>query len=359
MKILIVTDAWEPQVNGVVRTLKSTRRELERMGHEVDLLTPLEFTTLPCPTYPEIRLSVLPGRGVARRIRACAPHAIHIATEGPLGLAARSYAIRHGLPFTTAYHTRFPEYVQARFGVPLSLTYRFLRWFHGRAEAVMVPTRVVKRDLETFGFAPSRVVLWSRGVELDVFRPGPATPHDLQKPIFLYVGRVAVEKNIEAFLALDLPGSKWVAGEGPQLARLKAEHPGVRFTGVLSQVELAALYNAADVFVFPSRTDTFGLVLLEAMACGCPVAAYPVTGPIDVIGDAAAGALDVDLRTACLRALSIDRGVARAHAERYSWEACTRQFVAHLHPHGEARHDAQPVGPSAQTVRFGGEGMPP
>jgi glycosyltransferase involved in cell wall biosynthesis len=331
MKILIVTDAWDPQVNGVVRTLKSTRRELERMGHTVDLLTPLEFRTVPCPTYPEIRLSILPGKRVAARIEAAAPDAIHIATEGPLGLAARGHALRHRLPFTTAYHTRFPEYVQARFGIPLALTYRFLRWFHGRAEAVLVPTKVVKRDLEKYGFAPERVVLWSRGVELEIFKPGRAMSHDLARPIFLYVGRVAVEKNIAAFLALELPGSKWVAGEGPLLTKLQAEHPDVRFTGVLGQAELASLYNAADVFVFPSRTDTFGLVLLEALACGCPVAAYPVTGPIDVIGDAAAGALDEDLRSAALRALKIPRDVARAHAERYSWEACTRQFLDHLH----------------------------
>ena len=345
MKILIVTDAWEPQVNGVVRTLKSTRRELERMGHEVDLLTPLEFRTVPCPTYPEIRLSMFPKRKVARRIRDSAPQAIHIATEGPLGLAARAHAIRNALPFTTAYHTRFPEYVRARTGIPLSVTYRFLRWFHGEAKAVLVPTRVVKDDLEAFGF--ERVVLWSRGVELDLFKPGPSMAHDLAKPIFLYVGRVAVEKNIEAFLALDLPGSKWVAGEGPLLARLKSQYPQVRFTGVLKQLELASLYNAADVFVFPSRTDTFGLVLLEALACGCPVAAYPVTGPIDVIGDVrddtAAGALDEDLRAAALRALTIDRGAARRHAERYSWEACTRQFLAHLHPiAGAGSEDAVP-----------------
>ena len=332
MKILIVTDAWEPQVNGVVRTLKSTRRELERLGHEVAMITPLEFDTIPCPTYPEIRLSLFPGARVAKRIAALAPDAIHIATEGPLGMAARGYAIKRNLPFTTAYHTRFPEYVQARTGIPLSLTYRFLRWFHGPAQAVLVPTRVVQDDLVAAGFAKDRVVLWARGVELEVFKPGAATPHDLERPVFLYVGRVAVEKNIQAFLDLDLPGSKWVAGEGPQLAMLKSKHPDVRFTGVLEQPELAALYNAADVFVFPSRTDTFGLVLLEAMACGCPVAAYPVTGPIDVLGDSPAGALDVDLRAACMRALGIDRSTARAHAERFSWEACTREFVRHLHP---------------------------
>ncbi len=336
MKILIVTDAWDPQVNGVVRTLKSTRRELEKMGHDVDLVTPQEFHTVPCPTYPEIRLSIFPARRVNQRIADARPDAIHIATEGPLGLAARRYAIRQGLPFTTAYHTRFPEYVKARIGVPLAITYRFLRWFHGKAQAILVPTRVVKADLEAAGFAPERVVLWSRGVELDIFKPGPRAANDLRPPIFLYVGRVAVEKNIEAFLELDLPGSKWVAGEGPLLARLKLEYPDVRFTGVLDQTQLAEVYNAADVFVFPSRTDTFGLVLLEALACGCPVAAYPVTGPIDVIGDAAAGALNDDLGTACLRALEIDRSTARAHAERYSWEACTRQFLAQLHPIADA-----------------------
>jgi len=337
MKILIVTDAWEPQVNGVVRTLKSTRRELERMGHEVDFLTPLEFRTVPCPTYPDIRLSLLPRRKVRERIRAFAPQAIHIATEGPLGMAARAYALRNKVPYTTAYHTRFPEYVHARVRLPLSVTYRFLRWFHGRAQAVMVPTEVVRRDLLAYGFAPDKVVLWSRGVDLDIFKPGPAMVHNLHKPIFLCVGRVAVEKNIEAFLRLDLPGSKWVAGDGPALVSLKAQFPDVHFTGVLSQTELATLYNAADVFVFPSRTDTFGLVLLEALACGCPVAAYPVTGPVDVIGDSPAGALDEDLRTAALRALTIDRGVARAHAERFSWEACTRQFLAHLHPFDRGR----------------------
>jgi glycosyltransferase involved in cell wall biosynthesis len=332
MKILIVTDAWEPQVNGVVRTIKSTRRELEKMGHTVDLLTPLEFRTIPCPTYAEIRLSIGAKRGVAKRIREANIDALHIATEGPLGIAARAYALREKMPFTTAYHTRFPEYVHARFRIPLALTYRFLRWFHGRAEKVLVPTRVVKEDLERFGFAPEQVVLWSRGVELDVFRPGTQMSHDLKRPVFLYVGRVAVEKNIEAFLALDLPGSKWVAGEGPLLAALKTKHPDVRFTGVLDQLSLASLYNAADVFVFPSRTDTFGLVLLEALACGCPVAAYPVTGPIDVIGDHPGGALDADLRAACLRALNIPRDTARDLAERYSWEACTRQFVGYLRP---------------------------
>jgi glycosyltransferase involved in cell wall biosynthesis len=341
MKILIVTDAWEPQVNGVVRTLKQTRRELVKLGHDVDLLTPLEFRTLPCPTYPEIRLSMFPAQRVRRRIAEAMPTALHIATEGPLGMAARAYAVKHGLPFTTAYHTRFPEYVRARFGIPLGLTYRFLRWFHGPSRAILVPTNVVKRDLEAWRF--ERVVLWSRGVDLDVFKPGPALPNDAAPPVFLCVGRVAVEKNIEAFLDLDLPGTKWVAGDGPLLAALKKKHPDVRFTGVMNQAELASLYNAANVFVFPSRTDTFGLVLLEAMACGCPVAAYPVTGPIDVIGDSPAGALDDDLRAACLRALKIDRTLARKHAERFSWEACSRQFLDYLQSIAGAGDGAAPT----------------
>jgi glycosyltransferase involved in cell wall biosynthesis len=332
MKILIVSDAWDPQVNGVVRTLKSTRRELEKMGHRVDVLNPLEFRTIACPTYPEIRLSLAPARRVAKRIEEGQFDALHIATEGPLGLAARRYALRHKLAFTTAYHTRFPEYIKARFGIPLGLTYRFLRWFHGAAAAVLVPTHIVKRDLEAFGFAPKQVVLWSRGVDLDVFKPTEPLAHDAKPPVFLCVGRVAVEKNIEAFLSLDLPGTKWVAGEGPLLEHLKRKYPEARFTGVLDQPELARLYNAATVFVFPSRTDTFGLVLLEAMACGCPVAAYPVTGPLDVIGDSPAAVLSEDLQSACLRAASIDRALPREHARRYSWEACTRQFLDQLVP---------------------------
>ncbi|TPQ30716.1 glycosyltransferase family 4 protein [Cupriavidus pinatubonensis] len=330
MKILIVTDAWEPQVNGVVRTLKSTRRELEAMGHTVDMITPLEFRTLPCPTYPEIRLSLMPASRVAKRIDDFAPDALHIATEGPLGLAARRYALRRRMPFTTAYHTRFPEYVHARFGIPLSWTYRFLRWFHGQAQAVMAPTPVVLDDLQRYGIG--HCVLWTRGVDLDVFKTQRVNVLNTAHPIFLYVGRVAVEKNVEAFLALDLPGSKWVVGDGPALASLRARYPGANYLGVLSQPELARVYASADVFVFPSRTDTFGLVLLEALASGLPVAAYPVTGPIDVLGDSPAGVMHEDLREACLEALRIDRATARAHAERFSWRAASEQFLAHLRP---------------------------
>ena len=330
MKVMIVTDAWEPQVNGVVRTLKNTTRELTALGHRIDLLTPLEFRTIPCPTYPEIRLSLFPKRHLRERIDAFAPDALHIATEGPLGLAARAYALQHGLPFTTAYHTRFPEYVHARFGIPLSATYRFLHWFHRRSLAVMAPTPVVKTDLEKFGF--TNVVLWTRGVDLDIFHPMDSKVLNTARPIFLYVGRVAVETNVEAFLKLDLPGSKWVAGEGPALAELKSRYPEVNYLGVLSQPELAKVYAAADVFVFPSRTDTFGLVLLEALACGTPVAAYPVTGPVDVLADGDAGAMNDDLREACIDALKIDRASARAWAERFSWRAASEQFVSHLKP---------------------------
>ncbi|CAH2931341.1 MAG: Ser/Thr protein phosphatase family protein, UDP-2,3-diacylglucosamine hydrolase (EC homolog [uncultured Paraburkholderia sp.] len=330
MKIMIVTDAWEPQVNGVVRTLKNTTRELTGLGHQVDLLTPLEFRTIPCPTYPEIRLSLMPRHKLNARIDAFAPDALHIATEGPLGMAARAYAIRHKLPFTTAYHTRFPEYVQARFGIPLAATYKFLHWFHKPSLAVMAPTPVIKSDLEEFGF--TNVVLWTRGVDLDIFQQMDSKVLNTARPIFLYVGRVAVEKNVEAFLKLDLPGSKWVAGEGPALAELKSRYPQANYLRVLSQPELAKVYAAADVFVFPSRTDTFGLVLLEALACGTPVAAYPVTGPINVLGDSGAGAMNEDLREACLEVLKIDRNHARAWAERFSWAAASAQFAAHLKP---------------------------
>lgn len=331
MKVMIVTDAWKPQVNGVVRTLQTTARELQAMGHTVEFLTPLEFPTLPCPTYPDIRLSLFPGGKVVRLLLDFDPDALHIATEGPLGMAARRFAIRRGLPFTTAYHTRFPEYVRARAGVPLSWTYAFLRWFHGPSEAVMAPTDVVKRDLEAYGFR--NVVKWSRGVDLDIFKPQHSERLNSEPPIFLYVGRVAVEKNIEAFLELNLPGSKWVAGVGPALKGIQVRYPKVNYLGLLNQHELAQVYASADVFVFPSKTDTFGLVLLEAMACGLPVAAYPVTGPLDVIGDSkTAGILHEDLRTACLEALKLRREDAAAHARKFSWRAATEQFLSHLHP---------------------------
>jgi glycosyltransferase involved in cell wall biosynthesis len=312
MNIMIVTDAWEPQVNGVVRTLKQTMYELKKMGHTIDMITPLEFKTIPCPTYPDISLSLFPKNKVRQKMEDFAPDAIHIATEGPLGIAARAYALKHKLPFSTAYHTRFPEYVKARTGIPLALTYKFLRWFHDPSLAVMAPTQVVIDDLESYGF--TNVVLWTRGVDLEIFKAQES------------------EKNIEAFLELKLPGSKWVVGDGPALNSLKAKYPEVHYLGVLQQEKLAKVYAAADVFVFPSKTDTFGLVLLEAMACGTPVAAYPVTGPIDVIGNSQSGAMNDDLREACLEALKIPREVARAHAEKFSWQVASGQFLSYLKP---------------------------
>lgn len=330
MRIMIITDAWEPQVNGVVRTLKQTRSELIAMGHQVDMITPQEFKTIPCPTYPDISLSLFPGKKLAERIKEFSPDAMHIATEGPLGLAARAYGVRNHLPFSTAYHTRFPEYVQARTKIPVGITYRFLRWFHKPSMAVMAPTIVVKNDLEKYGFA--NVVLWSRGVDLNIFKMQPSKVLNSAHPIYLYVGRVAIEKNINAFLEINLPGSKWIVGDGPALAAIKQKYPEIHYLGVLDQVELAQVYAAADVFVFPSKTDTFGLVLLEAMACGLPVAAYPVTGPIDVLGKSNAGVMHEDLKEACLQALKIPRERAREHAEKFSWRAATEQFASHLQP---------------------------
>lgn len=335
MKIMIVTDAWEPQVNGVVRTLKNTGAELAAMDHELQIITPLEFRTIACPTYPDIRLSIGAKRGVFERLDRFSPDALHLSTEGPLGLAARSWALTRNHPFTTVYHTRFPEYVHARARVPLAWTYAYLRWFHSPSKAILAPTDVVRRDLEHWGLRNVR--LWSRGVDQTIFHPRSVRKLKTAPPIFLYVGRVAVEKNIEAFLELDLPGSKWVAGEGPALEGLRKRFPQVNYLGVLTQDELAEVYSSADVFVFPSKTDTFGLVLLEAMACGLPVAAYPVTGPLDVIGESKAGALHEDLRTACLAALKLERDDALAHARRFSWRAAAEQFVSYLHPVGRER----------------------
>jgi glycosyltransferase involved in cell wall biosynthesis len=330
MKIMIITDAWEPQINGVVRTLKQTRKELILMGHQVEMITPQEFMTFPCPTYPDISLSILPAKKVSKRIRSFKPDAIHISTEGPLGLAARSFAIKNKIPYSTAYHTRFPEYVYARTRIPLSWTYRFLRWFHGPSCAVMAPTPAIVAELQKRKF--KNVVLWSRGVDLDRFQYQPSISIDTPKPIFLCVGRVAVEKNIEAFLSIDLPGSKVVIGDGPSLSILKDKYPNATYLGAKDQVDLPPYYSSADVFVFPSKTDTFGLVILEAMACGLPVAAYPVPGPIDVIGNSGAGVLKDDLREACLEALTIPKENAISHAKLYSWKSASEQFAKHLVP---------------------------
>jgi glycosyltransferase involved in cell wall biosynthesis len=338
MKVITVTDAWHPQVNGVVRTIEATNRELVRAGHTTEVITPLSFVSIPCPGYREIRLSLWPYRRLARLLDGAltdgSEAAVHIATEGPLGHAARRYCLKRQLPFTTAYHTRFPQYLNAMFRVPERWTYAFLRYFHGQAAVVMAPTPTVERELRENGLA--NVSLWTRGVDLDTFTPREPLFTDVRHPVFLYVGRVSVEKNIQAFLTLDLPGTKVVAGIGPELETLRLRFPEVKFVGVLDPQQLAQLYSAADVFVFPSRTDTFGLVMLEALACGTPVAAFPVQGPLDVVGGSAVAVLDEDLRKAALHALRIDRSHCRDYAQRYSWRAATAQFIALQRPARQA-----------------------
>ncbi len=330
MRIAIVTDAWKPQINGVVQTLSQTRDELVAMGHEVLMVTPETRRTIPMPTYPEIRLALFAGGGVRRDLDEFEPDCIHIATEGPLGLAARRYCRRNRLPFTTAYHTQFPEYVRARFPVPIAWTVSLLRWFHGAAVRTMVPTEAIRSKLTGRGF--DNVVIWSRGVDTVLFNPD--DPHDyaVNGPVYIYMGRVAVEKNIEAFLGLALPGSKIVIGDGPDRERLEAAYPDCRFLGYRFGSELASHLAGGDVFVFPSRTDTFGLVMLEAMACGLPVAALPVDGPIDVVQNGVTGVLDDDLAVACRKALELDRDECRRFAEGRSWRRSTNQFASYLAP---------------------------
>ncbi len=330
MKILIVTDAWEPQVNGVVRTLKMTRRELENMGHQVEFLSPLAFRSIPCPTYPEISLALSSQRNIARQIDAFGPDCLHIATEGPLGWMARAVAIKRGWAFTTAYHSRFPEYVHARLRIPTDWGYALLRKFHNAARYNLTPTPSIVEDLRRRGFANPR--LWTRGVDFSIFHPdGPKMPRGAA-PVFLHVGRLAVEKHVDAFLKLDLPGEKWVAGDGPERERLQKQFPGVKWFGVLDGTSLASLYRSADVFVFTSVTDTFGLVMLEAMACGTPVAAFPVTGPIDVVKAPQSGILDTDLRRACMAALDVPRAGVLDHAATFSWTRASEQFLSALQP---------------------------
>ena len=323
-KLLIVTDAWRPQINGVVRSIENLVRDLEPLGVEVDVLSPAEFRTVPLPGYPEIRLALATPWRVSRRIADSNPDFIQIATEGPLGLMGRRAALKRN-GFTSSYHTRFPEYVSARYPVPESWLYAFMRWFHNAGRGCMVATESLRMELEAKGFC--NLHIWSRGVDTELFHPGYPAPLDLPKPVFLNVGRIAVEKNVETFLAMDLPGSKLVVGDGPMLEDFKARYPDVTFTGAKSGVELAALYAMGDVFVFPSLTDTFGLVVLEALASGVPVAAYPVTGPKDIIGDSGAGVVDDDLRKASLACLDLSSGAARARAEEFSWQACARQFL--------------------------------
>jgi glycosyltransferase involved in cell wall biosynthesis len=330
VRIALVSDAWLPQTNGVVRTLAMLRDGLRDAGHAVALLTPDLFRTVPCPGEPDLRLALDASGTMRRRLQRFAPDAIHIATEGPLGLAARRYCLGRRLQFTTAYHTKYPQYLKARFGIPEAWTYGAMRRFHAPSSAVMAATGSICRELCEHGFA--RVVHWTRGVDTDLFRPGCDPALDLPRPVFLYVGRVATEKDLPAFLDLDLPGSKLVVGDGGLLPQLRRRYPEVVFAGLQQGEALVRHYAAADVFVLPSRTETFGLVLLEALACGLPVAALPAPGPLDVIGDSGAGVLSHDLRAAALAALAIPRDRCLAHAAGFTWRRSVEEFLAHLSP---------------------------
>ena len=328
MRVLIATDAWHPQVNGVVRTLTSLARAMLKLGVTVEFLNPEGFVSVPVPTYPGLRLALPSPIGIARRIKQIQPDAIHIATEGPIGHMVRRYCIHRGLPFTTSYTTRFPEYISARLSIPEAWSYAVLRHFHAAATVTMVSTPSLMAEFTKRGF--KNLGMWTRGVDTDLFSPAHRIELDYPRPIFISVGRVAAEKNLEAFLRLDLPGTKVVIGQGPEQAELKRRFPQAKFLGLLPDSELAAHLAAADVFVFPSRTDTFGVVQLEALACGLPIAAFPVTGPNDVIADNPIGVIDEDLRTACLRALDMSRATCRDFALTRSWENSARQFIEHI-----------------------------
>lgn len=328
MKIAIITDAWKPQVNGVVTTLGKTAHHLRELGHEVSMITPETFRTVPCPTYPSIRLAIFPKRRLSKMLNRLKPDAIHIATEGPLGLAARRYCQHLKLKFTTSYHTQFPEYLRLRAPIPLSISYAFMRWFHGAAQRTLVPTPTQLNNLSQWRM--KNLKIWSRGVDTTLFHPNYDRHLQGNTPIIMYMGRVAIEKNIEAFINLKNRGEKYIVGDGPDLDALKQQHPDIHFVGAKFGEELASHVAAADVFVFPSRTDTFGLVLLESMACGVPVAAYPVTGPIDVVEHTKTGYLDEDLELAVEQALKLDNHACRQHALKFTWENCTRQFADYL-----------------------------
>ncbi len=331
--IVLVTDAWHPQVNGVVQTWTYMRRELADLGHELIVIHPGGSRGIAAPGEPDVLLSTEPARHLARSLGDLAPAALHIATEGPLGWAARALARRRCWSFTTSYHTRFPDYLRKRFGIPAALTTAVLRHFHRDSRAVLVPTDALRGELGAAGFVRTR--RWGRGVDSELFRPGARDGlSHLPRPILLYVGRVAPEKNLAAFLSLDLPGSRVVIGDGPERARLQARHPDAVWLGRKRHDQLATYYDAADVFVFPSRTDTFGLVMLEAMACGCPVAAYPEAGPQDVVTPGVSGALDGDLRQACIAALQLDRDGVRQAALQRSWRTIAQELIAAVVPIG-------------------------
>jgi glycosyltransferase involved in cell wall biosynthesis len=328
MKVLVATDAWHPQVNGVVRTLTSLAHSARSLGVAIEFLSPEGFPSVPLPTDPGLRLALPGRREVSRRIEEAAPDAIHIATEGPIGYAVRGYCLRNRLPFTTSYMTKFPEYISARLSIPESWTYALLRRFHSAATVTMVSTPSLMTELTQRGFR--NLGLWTRGVDTEAFNPQHSIDLGLPRPIFLNVGRIAVEKNLEAFLSLDLPGSKVVIGEGPLEAELRKRFPDAKFLGLLENPALASHVAAADAFVFPSKTDTFGIVQLEALASGVPIAAFPVAGPSDVVGTNPIGVLSEDLRAACLGALHVSRDACRAFALTRSWDKSATQFIGHI-----------------------------
>lgn len=329
MKIAILTDAWHPQISGVVTTLSRTVAELEAMGHDVFCIHPGAFPkTVPCPTYPQIRLAVNPAGRLFRWLDRFRPDAIHIVTEGPIGLAGRFYCRRRGRRFSTAFCTRFDEYIEMRFGIPGGLIFNLMRWFHNGASRVMISSVPLKQELEARGFR--NIILWPRGVDTELFRPMGKNVLNCPRPVFTYVGRVAVEKNIEAFLTLDLPGTKLVVGDGPALDAMRTAFPEALFVGAKTGEELARHFAASDVFVFPSRTDTFGIVMLEAMACGIPVAGFPVRGPVDIVEQGKTGYLSEDLKWAALKALEISPEACRQAALPYSWQKSARCFVDNL-----------------------------
>lgn len=334
MKVLVASDAWHPQVNGVVRVFERLIEDVKEFNAEIDVMGPAEWANVPLPTYSEIKLALCTQASVGKKIEARAPDFIHIATEGPVGYRTAQYCRANGIPYTTSYHTKFPEYVRARLPVPITWSYAYLRRLHNGGKGVMVTNHSLKRELEARDF--KNIMIWSRGVNCVQYRPMERNVLDLPRPIFLYVGRVAVEKNLDAFLSLDLPGTKVVTGTGPQLDSLKSRYPDVVFTGLKTGDDLVAVYSSADVFVFPSRTDTFGMVLLESLACGLPVAAYPVTGPRDVVGTSGCGVLSEDLREAALGALEISREACRAYAQTHSLSRSAGDFLNNVRvAHGQ------------------------
>ncbi len=352
MRILIATDAWHPQVNGVVRTYERVADEARAHGAEISFLTPADFRSIPCPAYPGIRLAIPNRKHAWELIEAACADLIHVATEGPVGLMARSFCLRRRRPFTTSYHTKFPEYASALLSIPSSWSFALMRRFHNSGAGTMVATASLLSELRQNGF--TRLLPWTRGVDTDLFRPRSDRLFGSDRPVFLNVGRISKEKNLEAFLAADLPGLKVVVGDGPHLPALKRRFPDAVFTGPKSGEDLAAHYASADVFVFPSRTDTFGLVLLEAMASGVPIAAYPVTGPLDVVAHGVSGILDEDLSKAARAALRLDRAKVREDAFRFSWAKTVELFLHNIEQacgHAAARNPGTRSAPRSAAAR--------